>query len=962
MCNVLNEDTMTCDYGVSKVLSKDSSVQIMHCKQCTKSKQSVHRQQQNARKVGVMGSRRIFPPSFKLKVLHSYRNDMDCRGNQRATARKYGIHRRQIQKWLQCEESLKNCAENGNTRPASASTTDSSVSVSKSDSATEAAAGPAGPATAVAAAIPAAPALNLNVARLHGDELTTQQKSPPSTSPPHLPRCSTSPPPPPRSIPKNVLERAIPLGYTQYSLSSSRKHLREIETDSTMNPQRSKYTDFQLDFQLNPNYCGDRPKVDMETLCSVDRNDIVTRAHFGEYYWTSTEHQHTANDSDASVHPQPQHHHSPNHYSQSYRGVNLYDRHFYSLIGTPLIKTEPSSPDSMATSGLYESAGSPGGQWAPQSSPVSHQVANNSSGSTLSVHFSSTQGPSYLDTHVHTPAYTRISQDFRTISHPSSGPLITKKEYAKDEQFQKKSTESQLFHTTPHRSSSPLIGELKEYAKEEKKRLECFKMMIKEEVDLPDDEAHDERQKENMSPYIDVTGCDQSTENSGMGSPIVEVERDDLEDSTPSPCDPVNSSRSSNTSSDSEMESLDSAAGNQTSSANLARRQQLRRSFPLIFKIIVLDAFHKDPDVGGNQRATARKFQINRRQVQKWLSKEMKLRDEFALAEDIHREPAPVEEVLIESPIDLTTNNYVSSDHSRPSSGTGIETEYGQSPSYSYEFITSRHRPYYPFTTEPEPLSTTSSCQDLSLRGSYGSMESPSGLYCYSPKDYVESLNHPEEPSVSLKRRSHSWDNPPSPKRFCPSDTSSQNEITQDRPLCLVKPKTAWLMAAQLDALASRLRTESDTSQPSPSTSTRDDGILFKPYLDNPVCRPASNDAVQHDLSPNTRDNIINNNNMNIHNGIKRVIKLSCICNTDDEIDEPYVLRPLLDPLPHMGNTFIRYPFNRFATHYAIRRSCLYNCLRSQYYHETRTTGSHRLANAVIGPAEFVISTDQLSL
>lgn len=54
-----------------------------------------------------MGSRRIFTPHFKLQVLESYRKDSDCKGNQRATARKYNIHRRQIQKWLQCESNLR---------------------------------------------------------------------------------------------------------------------------------------------------------------------------------------------------------------------------------------------------------------------------------------------------------------------------------------------------------------------------------------------------------------------------------------------------------------------------------------------------------------------------------------------------------------------------------------------------------------------------------------------------------------------------------------------------------------------------------------------------------------------------------------------------------------------------------------------------------------------------------------
>lgn len=63
-------------------------------------------------KTGI-GSRRIFAPQFKLQVLDSYRNDADCKGNQRATARKYGIHRRQIQKWLQVEGNLRNSVLKG---------------------------------------------------------------------------------------------------------------------------------------------------------------------------------------------------------------------------------------------------------------------------------------------------------------------------------------------------------------------------------------------------------------------------------------------------------------------------------------------------------------------------------------------------------------------------------------------------------------------------------------------------------------------------------------------------------------------------------------------------------------------------------------------------------------------------------------------------------------------------------
>lgn len=69
----------------------------------------------NVRESRGAGSRRIFSPMFKLQVLDSYRQDADCQGNQRATARKYGIHRRQIQKWLQMETNLRLSVQQSNT-------------------------------------------------------------------------------------------------------------------------------------------------------------------------------------------------------------------------------------------------------------------------------------------------------------------------------------------------------------------------------------------------------------------------------------------------------------------------------------------------------------------------------------------------------------------------------------------------------------------------------------------------------------------------------------------------------------------------------------------------------------------------------------------------------------------------------------------------------------------------------
>ncbi|XP_031779555.1 uncharacterized protein LOC116416183 [Nasonia vitripennis] len=193
-------------HGVSEVLGEGSTVvkMLAASKQQQQQQPPTSMQQSggNLRKsVGVMGSRRIFAPAFKLKVLDSYRKDIDCRGNQRATARKYGIHRRQIQKWLQCEENLRSCCSADGS---SSSSSSSSSSGSSSNVATPASspqkellldscvAVPPAAATVPQQhhhnGAPASPALNLSLARLHGDELAAaaaaQQHQPPPPPPP----------------------------------------------------------------------------------------------------------------------------------------------------------------------------------------------------------------------------------------------------------------------------------------------------------------------------------------------------------------------------------------------------------------------------------------------------------------------------------------------------------------------------------------------------------------------------------------------------------------------------------------------------------------------------------------------------------------------------------------------------------------------------------------------------------
>lgn len=51
--------------------------------------------------------RQSYSLDFKLSAIECYYQDTACRGNQRAVANKYNIHRRQVQKWLKQEDELR---------------------------------------------------------------------------------------------------------------------------------------------------------------------------------------------------------------------------------------------------------------------------------------------------------------------------------------------------------------------------------------------------------------------------------------------------------------------------------------------------------------------------------------------------------------------------------------------------------------------------------------------------------------------------------------------------------------------------------------------------------------------------------------------------------------------------------------------------------------------------------------
>nr|XP_031840713.1 uncharacterized protein LOC116430552 [Nomia melanderi] len=884
-------------HGVSEVLGEGNSVKMVQKQQQQQQSATHQPQTQTARKsVGVMGSRRIFAPSFKLRVLDSYRNDIDCRGNQRATARKYGIHRRQIQKWLQCEDNLRNsCAEgNGNANGVVSTTVIPSAGVSKPDGTVTEATGPA--------VTPAAPALNLSLARLHGDELATQQGPPPLL--PHPPHGGS--PSSPQYVAQSTTAPAMPVrvGYPEYNINQEQQHhhvRREPDDRVQVTESVHGYTEKeQSRYYVVNNSDGHR---EIENSSTFDGREVKVYQNLTSY--RGHEHRYEANDMISNQ----IHHRSPSrNRSQSYGDVDssVDGKPSYGLLLAPsMIKTERASPDSAATPGPCESTCSPGALRGPVS-PVSHPASSSSSsssGSTTSVHFDSPRASASPCLHVHVHAHASPSPDSEKPGEPSD--------------IEKKGSED---------AADTEIG----------------RAVIKEELQIEEEQEANEDGREAVPSY----DYQRPPVDSRPVSPVHDREGYSLPSS---PRGPTSSGRSSTSCSDSEMDPLDCSSGSQNSSNDLARR----RSFSLRFKLDVLDAFHRDVGVAGNQRATARKFGINRRQVQKWLGQETELRGEIAVRGNSRQRLGPVQDVAAsgESPVDLRTSNYVSS-----LSQDRIEAEYERSPpplyccdvgSSSSSSSASQHLPYYQHpmvvdTSDVDPVApcnlsccvdsshvatpVTSCYQEVSLRGSCYS-DPQNRQYCYSPREYPSEITVPEsteELTTSPLKRLHCtlsccYEAAQSPKRLCLESEESvirtspcQEAPPQDTPLCLVKPKRF------MDASPSRTEPVTSTvptppasaAPPPPGPTSKKDGILFKPYLDNPVSKPAKEPQVQRGLSPVSSQSIVNNNN-----------NCQSICNLNEARGHDYALELSLrlpitwrthpspyNEFPQVRSAFARYP------------------------------------------------------
>ncbi|CAD1476258.1 unnamed protein product, partial [Heterotrigona itama] len=928
----------------------NTAVKMVHQKQ--QQQQSVHQhqqqqQQQNSRKsVGVMGSRRIFAPAFKLKVLDSYRNDIDCRGNQRATARKYGIHRRQIQKWLQCEDNLRNsCAETGNTNSGVISTTViSPVGVSKPDgTVTEATTGPA--------VTPAAPALNLSLARLHGDELATQQGPPPLLShPPH----GSSPSSLQYSSQSGTVAAApvlsVRLGYQEYPAGNSEqvRHSRRETEDhrvqvtmdvhgysETRADEESTYYVLNSDGQREgENFIDGRNETKVYQTLTAYRAPL----HQEHHRYTGNESNEIAVTTSSllrhrSSTPNNSHRHHNHRSQQNYGDIDSSSSmdgksssslsspsstsssssssspSYGSLLAPSMIKTERASPDSAATSGPCESMNSPSVLRVPLS-PVSYTVngtgSNSSSSSTFttSVHFDTSQtstSPCLQHVHVHEHEL-ELELVHASPTRDSEKPILHQHQSQQQQKESKKTTTTTIHideeKATEDIAEEPEIGSRATIKKE---------IQLEEDVSPPIVKEGRETAVTNL--YVDYQLPLAATSTLADSCPVSPVHDREGYSSPSSPRGAASSGRSSISCSDSEMDPLDCSSGSHNSSNDLARR----RSFSLRFKLDVLDAFHRDVGVAGNQRATARKFGINRRQVQKWLGQETELRGEIALRGNSRQRLGPIQDAAsADSPVDLSTSNYASK-----LSQDRIEVEYEQSPPPVYccdvGSTPSQHLPYYqhPAAGSSESEAAVScnlaccmdghavtpivSCyQETSLRGSCYS-DSQTRLYCYSPREYSETTSvfeHSEELSSPFKRQhctlSCCYETLPSPKRLCleAEDSirinSNQEVPPQEMPLCLVKPKRLVdTSPLRTEPVTSTVPTPPASTVPAPSDPTLKDAILFKPYLDNPVSKPSKEHTIQRGLSPISNQNIIvNNNNNNCQN----------ICNLNEGRSHDYAL------------------------------------------------------------------------
>jgi len=98
-----------------------------------------------------------------------------------------------------------------------------------------------------------------------------------------------------------------------------------------------------------------------------------------------------------------------------------------------------------------------------------------------------------------------------------------------------------------------------------------------------------------------------------------------------------------------------------------------RRSYSLEFKVSVLDGYYHDPQTRLNQRKTALKYGVNRRQIQKWLAQEDTLRGSVGL------DPRNVDKTTLSTYLNYQTKiNYLRRMEGGPAEKVEVTPEFEQ--------------------------------------------------------------------------------------------------------------------------------------------------------------------------------------------------------------------------------------------------------------------------------------------
>ncbi|XP_046472842.1 lateral signaling target protein 2 homolog [Neodiprion pinetum] len=927
--------------------------------------------------VGVMGSRRIFAPAFKLKVLDSYRNDIDCRGNQRATARKYGIHRRQIQKWLQCEDSLRSsCVDSalpGRT---------SSHGHSLGNSTISGAPGSEGPREAAATA--PAPALNLSRARLHGDE---ELSLPPAQQgPPLRQHCPASPRYP---SPRTVAALNGNNNNNDSNINNNNDHDNndnDNNGNATLSPvSNNNALQQHLLATTRPEFLDagrSETSASHATYVSPSRSDERSG-----YYMANSSYKfdsvvsYDEGSPDVNTYQQasssrynrsPVHRYNPHNIChENFPAISATERDIGSQISPAVtIKNEPASLDAAATVAADAAPGPCDPRDQPTGRPSSRSALSPLPPRGLSPPHHATTAAVHSEVSRTSPLRTQATRDdggaggaaeanenSGNANKDGNSVASLRQAIARPQAY----PEPHRQHQQPRTHTLAQIHRQQPQPQHQHQHHHRHRHVSQTHSHPPGDGEYVDLVQPPALPSSAPIQCLSSVRSSPPLEGVFRSGPSSPAQSLPSPHSsrgPLSSGHST-TSSDSETDALDySTATTLAPSNDLARR----RSFSLRFKLDVLDAFHRDAGVAGNQRATARKFGINRRQVQKWLSQETELRGEIALRGGISRQRlSPLSSA--DSPIDLRTNTAPADLNDVPRLSPLEQTSVDPYCCYSPDPVSPRPRQPSHFVsaeTSEILLSSTSGprrctlscCADNVASYSQESLRISESTVCSYNRIqscYAVSTHDSSEMSLVSKQgcsascydsenMEHIVSSPgsssplkrsctlsccgyaTSPKRLRPH-TEDENAAPQDAPLCLVKRKGIPDLASQVEPVTSTVPTPpappAVPSAPPSVTATKRDAILFKPYLDNPIAKPIEDQVLfngfthQYNNNNNCQSvcNLNSNNGAGNRNGEGYALELSLRV----PISWGTPAQGLYSDVSQVGSAFVRYPT---APHY----------------------------------------------